>query len=67
MSLWQSYRNLPQKTRLLVGGGIMAWGAIGLFISDKAEQAFGLTPTEQDKEKLQDAIPKIQFVVDKEK
>ncbi|USW54421.1 hypothetical protein Slin15195_G077400 [Septoria linicola] len=66
MSLWQSYRNLPQKTRLLVGSGIMAWGAIGLFISDKAEQAFGLTPTEQDKEKLQDAIPKIQFV-DKEK
>lgn len=44
----------------------MAWGAAGLFISDKAEQAFGLTPTEQDKEKLQDAIPKIQFV-DKEK
>lgn len=66
MSLWQSYRNLAPKTRLILGGGIMAWGAFGLFVSDKAEQAFGLVPTEQDKEKLQDSIPKIHFV-EKEK
>lgn len=66
MSLWQSYRNLAPKTRLLVGGGIMVWGAAGLLISDKAEQAFGFVPTEQDKEKLQEAIPKLHFV-EKEK
>lgn len=64
--LWQSYRNLAPKTRLLVGGGIIVWGALGLFISDRAEQAFGLVPTEQDKENLQHAMPKIHFV-EKEK
>lgn len=66
MSLWQSYRNLPQRTKLIVGGGIIAWGAFGLFLSDKVEKAYGLTPTEHDRQKLKEAIPKV-HLVDKEK
>ncbi|KAM3419995.1 hypothetical protein BST61_g3307 [Cercospora zeina] len=66
MTLWQSYRNLTPRTRLILGGAIMAWGTFGLFVSDKAEQAFGLVPTEQDKEKLQDSMPKF-HLVDKDK
>ncbi|KAF2217743.1 hypothetical protein CERZMDRAFT_31028 [Cercospora zeae-maydis SCOH1-5] len=62
MTLWHSYRNLSPKTRLVLGGAIMAWSAVGLFVSDRAEQAFGLVPTEQDKEKLHDSLPKIHFV-----
>ncbi|KAF7185882.1 hypothetical protein HII31_12755 [Pseudocercospora fuligena] len=62
MSLWQSYRNLSQRTRLIIGGGIMAYATAGLFLSDKAESFFGFTPTEQDKQALKDAVPKVQFV-----
>ena len=44
----------------------MVWGVVGLILSDKAEQAFGFVPTEQDKKDLRDAIPKI-HMVDREK
>ena len=40
----------------------MAWAAAGLFLSDRAEEAFGLVPTDKDKQKLQETVPKIQFV-----
>lgn len=66
MGLWQSYLNLPQRTKLLVGGGIMVWGTLGLFLSDRAEQAFGLAPTEEDKKMLREAVPKMR-VVEKER
>ena len=62
MSLWQSYRGLSSKTRLLIGVGAMAYAAAGLFLSDKAEQTFGLVPTDQDKKALKDAVPKIHMV-----
>ncbi|CAK4030817.1 hypothetical protein BAUCODRAFT_76314 [Lecanosticta acicola] len=66
MSLWQSYRNLSQRTRLFVGVGIMAYAGLGLFLSDRAEQTFGFTPTEQDRQRLQEAVPRI-HVVEREK
>ncbi|KXS93797.1 hypothetical protein AC578_828 [Pseudocercospora eumusae] len=62
MSLWRSYRNLSQRTRLILGGSIMAYATAGLFLSEKAESFFGFTPTEQDKQALKDAVPKFQFV-----
>ncbi|KXT09862.1 hypothetical protein AC579_6748 [Pseudocercospora musae] len=40
----------------------MAYATAGLFLSDKAESFFGFTPTEQDKQALKDAVPKVQFV-----
>ncbi|WPG99332.1 Hypothetical protein R9X50_00214600 [Acrodontium crateriforme] len=66
MSIWQSYRNLSVRTRLIIGGGVMAYAAFGMFVSDRAEQALGFTPTEDDKKRLQEAIPTI-HVVDREK
>jgi len=62
MSLWQSYRNISQRTRLLIGGGIMAYAVFGLFVSDRAEQALGLVPTEEDKQRLKGSLPRIHTV-----
>lgn len=44
----------------------MAYAAFGLLLSDKAEEALGFTPTEQDKKDLRDSVPKI-HVVEREK
>ncbi|RMY00399.1 hypothetical protein D0867_11762 [Hortaea werneckii] len=66
MSLWTSYRALSTRTRLLIGGGIMTYAVAGMFLSDKAEQFFGFEPTDQDRKRLQDSIPKI-HAVDREK
>ncbi|KAK5108014.1 hypothetical protein LTR62_008849 [Meristemomyces frigidus] len=66
MSLWNSWRGLSTRTRLIIGGGIMAYAMFGIFVSDKAEQAFGFVPTEQDKKRLDEAWPKVQ-VVEREK
>ncbi|EON68284.1 hypothetical protein W97_07542 [Coniosporium apollinis CBS 100218] len=65
MSLWQSYRNLTPRTRLLLGLGIMGYASVALMLSDKAEEALGMAPTERDKEELARAMPKIR-TVDKE-
>lgn len=62
MPLWDSYRALSMRTRLLIGGGIMAYAAFGLLVSDKAEEALGLVPTEEDKQRLREAIPRIHTV-----
>ncbi|KAI4647545.1 uncharacterized protein J4E78_008860 [Alternaria triticimaculans] len=54
--------NIPPKTRMIIGVGVMAYAGAGLYISDKAEEKFGLTPTEKDREQLQDVIPKISTI-----
>jgi hypothetical protein len=46
----------------MLGCGIMAWGMIGLMVSDTAEKTFGLTPTEADKEQLKQSLPRIRTV-----
>ncbi len=40
----------------------MAYAAAGLYLSDKAEEKFGLVPTEKEKEELRLALPKITVV-----
>lgn len=45
--------------RLGVGVGIIAWGGAGLYLSDRAEERFGYTPTDEDKAKLDMYTPKI--------
>jgi pyrroline-5-carboxylate reductase len=54
MSLWQSYRALAPRTRLFIGGGIMAYAAFGLLASDQAEQLLGWTATEEDRKRLKE-------------
>ncbi|KAL8952274.1 MAG: hypothetical protein Q9222_001805 [Ikaeria aurantiellina] len=62
MTLWQSFRNLQPRTRIYIGVGVMAYSGIGLLVSSKAEQKFGMVPTEKDREALRDALPKISRV-----
>lgn len=61
----QAFRNLTPRTRALVGFSLLAWGTIGLYLSDTAEKKFGFEPTEQEKKELEKVIPKI-TVVDRE-
>ena len=62
MSLWQSYRALAPRTRLFIGGGIMAYAAFGLLASDQAEQLLGWTATEEDRKRLKEEMPKVHVV-----
>jgi hypothetical protein len=60
----RAYKNLSPKTRAGLGVGIIAWGGIGLYLSDRAEEQFGFSPTAKDKEDLERLTPRI-TVVDK--
>ena len=40
----------------MLGVGILAWGAIGLYTSDSLGSAIGITPTKEDEEKLRNTI-----------
>ncbi|KAM0251143.1 hypothetical protein ACHAQJ_008313 [Trichoderma viride] len=60
--MFKAYTNLAPKTRLGVGAAIIAWGCVGLYLSDKAEAKFGYTPTEEDKAELRNMAPKITTV-----
>ncbi|KAF2443198.1 hypothetical protein P171DRAFT_487148 [Karstenula rhodostoma CBS 690.94] len=62
MSLWQWYKGIPTRTRMLVGVGIMGYAAAAMFVTDRLEERMGFVPTEKDKEELQKAIPKITVV-----
>ncbi|KAI1767390.1 hypothetical protein GGR53DRAFT_125800 [Hypoxylon sp. FL1150] len=62
MTLLQSFRNLSPRARVGVGLGLLAWGAIGLHLSDRAEERYGLTPTEDDKAALAKVLPRITAV-----
>jgi len=42
----------------------MAYACAGLYLSDRIEEKFGLTPTEKDREELRNALLKA-MVVDK--
>lgn len=65
MSLWRAYQGLSSNARVGVGVGLLCWGAIGLYMSDRAEERFGYTPSDQDKAALEMMKPKI-HVVDRE-
>ncbi|KAI1090138.1 hypothetical protein F5B19DRAFT_464405 [Rostrohypoxylon terebratum] len=62
MSLLQSFRNLSPRVRAGVGLGLLTWGAVGLYLSDRAEERYGLTPTEDDKAALAKVFPSITTV-----
>ena len=61
------YRAITPKTRIMIGVGVMAYAGAGLFLSDKAEEKFGLTPTEKDMAELRESLPKISTVDRKER
>ncbi|KAH6996213.1 hypothetical protein BKA56DRAFT_570889 [Ilyonectria sp. MPI-CAGE-AT-0026] len=62
--MFKAFKNLPPKTRAGVGVAILAWGGVGLYLSDRAEEEY--PATEEDKAKLSQYTPKI-IVVDSDK
>lgn len=65
MSFWKSYTSLSSKTRMGFGVAVIAWGAIGLWASDKAEEK--KPATEADKAALAKYTPSIRAVDREEK
>ncbi|TQS34282.1 hypothetical protein Golomagni_05341 [Golovinomyces magnicellulatus] len=62
----QSVRNLPSRTRLLVGVAFLAWGTMGLYLTEPVEKKLGLEPCAEEKEKLGQFFPRIEVVEKKE-
>ena len=61
----RSFRSFSPRARLTIGLGVLAWGTIGLYVSDAAEKKLGFEPKESDKEALREMVPKI-VVVEKD-
>jgi hypothetical protein len=47
---------------LLIGAGVMAYATFGLLVTDKAEKTLGMEPSEEDKEELRKAVPRVRVV-----
>ncbi|KAL8780492.1 MAG: hypothetical protein Q9213_006452 [Squamulea squamosa] len=62
MSLWQSFLNLQPRTRIYIGIGVMVYSGFGLLLANKAGEKFGMVPTEQHREELKRALPKIRSI-----
>ncbi|CAG9997808.1 unnamed protein product [Clonostachys byssicola] len=60
--MFRAYKNLSPRTRMGVGAAVIAWGGVGLYLSDEAEKRFGYTPTEKDQEELRKMTPRITTV-----
>lgn len=60
--LIRTYQGLSSKAKLGVGAGLLAWGVVGLWVSDRAEEKLGLTPSEKDKAAMDKWTPKIRPV-----
>lgn len=62
LTISRKYRNLPPRTRILIGLGVMAYAATALTLSDAAEKPLGYEATEEDRQKLKAMMPKITAV-----
>lgn len=58
---------MSSKAKLGVGTAMVAWGVVGLYLSDRAEEKYGYTPSEKDKAALEDMVPKIRFIDSQER
>ncbi|KAF6821558.1 hypothetical protein CSOJ01_00061 [Colletotrichum sojae] len=58
----KAYKNLSPKTRLGFGVAVLAWGGIGLYFSNRAEEKY--KPTAEEKAIVDKYVPKV-TVVDK--
>ncbi|KAK8118970.1 uncharacterized protein PG998_003596 [Apiospora kogelbergensis] len=55
----RSFRNLSPRMRLGVGLGLLAWGVVGLQLSDRAEEKYGFKASEEEKARLSQLAPRI--------
>jgi hypothetical protein len=58
----RKYLSLAPRTRLVLGGSLIAWATIGIYVSDTSEKAFGLEATDEDRKRLQEVLPRIREV-----
>lgn len=60
----RSLRNLPPRTRLLVGLAFLAWGSLGIYLIEPVEGMLGLEArSANSKDHLDDlAIPRISVI-----
>jgi hypothetical protein len=56
------FTSLNPQTKIMLGCGAIAWGITGMFFTSTVESGLGLTPTEEDKEKLKKILPTIRTV-----
>lgn len=56
----RAYNNLSSKTRVGLGMGIIAWGAVGLYLSDRAEEKYEAPP--EDKAVVDRYVPRVTVV-----
>lgn len=45
----------------------MGYAGFGILMSDQAERIFGMVPTDKDKERLKEVIPRIRVVEEDER
>ena len=63
MIIWyRKFRALDPRTRMWIGLGIIGYSGIGILVSNGAEKHFGMVATEEDKQRLRKAVPKIATV-----
>jgi hypothetical protein len=43
---------------------MIGWAGLGILLTDKAEERFGLVPTEKDREELERVVPRVRRVDD---
>ena len=58
----RKYLALTPRTRIIIGLGIMTYAGAALYLSDRAEDAFNLKATEEEKKRLNEMIPKIRTI-----
>ena len=56
------YRSLTPRTRMLLGGGVMAYALVGLYVTGVAEETLGLTASEDDRRRLREIVPTVRVV-----
>ena len=61
-NLIRKYQALTPKSKALIGIGVMGYAITGLYLSDAAEDKFGMKATDEDKAKLREMIPTIHTI-----
>jgi hypothetical protein len=64
LTLCRRYLALNRRTRIIIGLGVVAYAGVMLYLSDQAEETFGLKATEEEQKKLRDMLPKV-YTVDR--
>lgn len=53
------FSSMKPRTQIYIGAGLITYGLAGSYLTNKAEVAFDMVPTEEDNERLKNALPTI--------